>query len=44
MPFGDPYQSEISATEYKFVYKAKSKTFSLRTLPFTQLGDKCREY
>ena len=42
MPFGDPYQSDN--TEYKFIYKAKSKTFSLRTLPFTQLGDKCREY
>jgi hypothetical protein len=33
MPFGDPYQSNNA--EYKFVYKAKSKTFSLRTLPFT---------
>ena len=42
-PFGDPYH-QLENTEYKFVYVVKSKTFSLRTLPYTQLADKCREY
>lgn len=37
-PFGDPYNIEGDSI-YKFQYKAKSQTFSFRTLPYTQLAN-----